>query len=305
MNAKKLAPLAIALVLGLISAKLVVQQFSKPAAKAAAPPPPNAKVVIVKQDVMAGEQLTADEVDENDLNTPNAPAGSFRDSSDVVGRVTAEPLVAGQTITESLLASQGTVAGLQAIIPPGMRAITVDVNEITGVANYIVPGCHVDLVQSFNDVSNQPFSRVLLQNVEVTAVGMRRLPGDGPGAPRSVTLLVTPRQAQEIDLAATNGRARLVLRGVNDHDTGAVANVSLNDLTGGRGFFNSPTSIVPPRQAQPAVQQTPTTKPSAPPSQHLYEVRIISGQQHDVVSVQPPPNAGTTPVSGTDPNQQP
>jgi pilus assembly protein CpaB len=305
MNVKKIAPFAIALVLGLISAELVVKQFSKPAPKPMSAAPPNAKVVIVKQDLMAGEQLTTDEVDTNELTTPTAPPGSFHDETDVVGRVTAAPLVAGQTITESLLAQQGSVPGLQAVIPPGMRAVTIEVNEVSGVANYVVPGCHVDLVQTFNDSANQPFSRMLIQNVEVTAVGMRRLPGDGPSTPRSVTLLVTPRQSEEIDLAESNGRARLALRGVGDRDTNSIAGVSLTELTGGRGFFNSPTSVAPRPTATPTNQPAaPTTKPSAP-EQHLYEVRVITGQQQDLVAVQPPKANPTTPVSRTDQDEQP
>jgi len=207
MNVKKIVPLIGALALGLVAARMVVRLIqSNKAPEQTAAGPRIEKVIIAAHDVSAGSMLADDDLDTTKLAVDSAPAGAFTDSTAVVGRVSAVSLAKGQTIVDSWLAPKGTAAGLQAVIPSGMRAFTIDVNEISGVAGYITPGCRVDIVQTLHDATtNQPVARCVAQNVEVTAVGTRQAAG-ALDIPHSVTLLVTPLQAETIELASSNGR---------------------------------------------------------------------------------------------------
>ncbi len=118
-----------------------------------------------------------------------------------------------------------------------MRAITIDVNEVSGVGGLLVPGCHVDLLASLHAGSaDSLLTRTLVQDVKVVAVGQSLSPPnptDGQIA-RSVTLIVTPQQAETVELASNVGRPRLVLRSGADNNILQTAGVSLTQLEGGQ-----------------------------------------------------------------------
>ena len=145
----------------------------------------------------------------------------------------------GQPIVETMLTQEGSGSGLQALVPKGMRAVTIEVNEFTGVAGLIVPNCHVDILATINDgKNNRQVSKAIVQNVVVKAVGQRTtVNGNEPPNPnemfKSVTLLLTPKDAEAVELACSTGRPRLVLRGGRDNETNENGGVSLSDLSGG------------------------------------------------------------------------
>ena len=144
-------------------------------------------------------------------------------------------------------------------MPIGMRAVTVDINEMTGVAGYLVPGCHVDVIQTVrDDKSGLPVARTLTQNVKVTAVGQRHNPQDGDGGGHSVTLLVTPTQAELMELACSVGRPRFALRGGNDLALVDTKGLTLAELIGHHSARNDEFNVV-----APLVTQFPSTQPSA------------------------------------------
>jgi pilus assembly protein CpaB len=233
MNLKKAAPLVIALVLGLFAAKMAWNLIAnKQAAKTEIKRP---QVVVAKTDIEAGDTLTADNTETVEVSTDVLPDNVFRSVAEVDGRVATVPLIQGQTITQTLLAPKGAMPGLTAVIPPGFRAVTLEINEFSGVAGYITPGCHIDVVQTLRDPQTGEFSaRTIVQNVRVTAIGMKHNPGDPPDAGgHSATLLVTPEQAEILDLAASNGRPRLTLRNNNDLSPVSAGGVTLSDLSGG------------------------------------------------------------------------
>src|SRR5690606_33654717 len=111
-------------------------------------------------------------------------------------------------------------AGLQALIPEGMRAITIEVNEFSGLAGMIRPGAIVDVMSTLQGSGEDAMARTIVQGVRVTAVGQRvsalEEQDEEAGPARSVTLLVTPEQAEKIELAAVTSRPRLVLRSPAD-----------------------------------------------------------------------------------------
>jgi pilus assembly protein CpaB len=235
MNVKKLAPLAIALILGLIAAKVALNVIAKRqiATNGGAKRP---QMVVAKTNIEAGEVLSEDNLSTGEISSEVLPDTAFKTPGELFGRVASVPLLQGQAITTQLLAVKGSGTGLQATLPPGMRAITLEINEFSGVAGFVQPGCRVDILQTFRDDKNgDPTARTIVQNVKVTAVGARRNPNDdnkdtGPG--RSVTLLVTPDQAEILELASMSGRPRMSLRGANDLAPISTRGVKLSELVG-------------------------------------------------------------------------
>lgn len=151
--------------------------------------------------------------------------GSFSDPAQVVDRGLMVSVQVNEPILESKLAPKEAGAGLTAIIPEGMRALTIQVNSIIGVSGFVMPGSHVDLIligTPPKDVvgakGEEAASKIILENLEVLAAG-QNVQRDVEGKPQTVqdvTLLVTPEQAAKVALATGNGRIQLALRNPMD-----------------------------------------------------------------------------------------
>jgi len=266
MNWKTWVPLIIAVILGLVAAKvgrdLLVNR------KDAGPEGQLVRIVVAKRDIAPGHALEANDLTTAAFPPDSVPRGSFRQETELAGRIAAIQVIQGQPLLDSFLAMVGSGAGAQSIVPPGMRAVTLEVNEFSGVAGLLVPGCRVDVVSTLNDSQTKvSVARTIVQNVKVLAVG-QRLTLNNAGAKnesamtaeaavaRSVTLLVKPREAEAIELASSSGRTRLVLRGSFDEGTRQGDSVSVADLLGSRPQ---------PQIVQPvAVVEKPTTQPVGP-----------------------------------------
>ena len=222
------------------------------------PNPEGHKVVVTKRNIPAGTALQADDLAIANIGGDVAPEGAFHDPSQLEGRVVTSGLAKGQPVMENLLAPLGTGSGLQAVVPKGMRAITLEVNEFSGVAGFLVPGCRVDVVSTISESGGDVVSRTIVQNVEVTALGRRQQANiDEAEQTKSVTLLVKPREAEAIELAAATGRPRLVLRSSGDKETAKSSGVTVAELRGGRKavdpYANMPVQVYKP--------ESPTTNP--------------------------------------------
>jgi pilus assembly protein CpaB len=167
---------------------------------------------------------------------------------------------------------------LPPIIPPGKRALSVRVNEVIGVAGYVLPGTRVDVVATANPTSKSEdiTTKVVLQNVEVLAAGTR-LDQDTPdGKPMQVTvvtLLVTPEESERLALASTEGKIQLALRNPMDTATLATPGVKPGILLG----MSQPRSLV---VRKPLVPGQPAPPPPPPPS-----VEVIKGDKRSQVVV--------------------
>ena len=141
--------------------------------------------------------------------------GAFTRIEDVVGRGLVEAVSENEPILDSRLAPIGAGAGLSPAIPPGMRAISIKVNEVIGVAGFAVPGARVDVVATVRHPSDA-VARVLVSNVQVLTAGTRydqQQPRDAKPVPSTVvTLIVSPSQAEQIALASAEGQLTLMLR---------------------------------------------------------------------------------------------
>jgi pilus assembly protein CpaB len=238
MNMKAIIPLGLAVVLGLVAAMLVRNAI----AHRSSPAVSNSNlvtVVVAKQDADPGKSLTAMDVTTARVPAETAPSHVFSDPNQLVGRVVVTQLVKGQTILDTLLAPVGSGEGLQSLIPPGMRAVTIEVNEFTGVGGMLQPGCRVDLISLVrDDKTHESVARTILQNIKVTAIGRATSPqhaSEGQPLPppaNSVTLLCTPRQAQSLQMATSAGRPWLALRSTRDVQEVPLDVTTLADLRG-------------------------------------------------------------------------
>jgi pilus assembly protein CpaB len=180
MKVKTWVPLVLAAVLGLIAAKLTRDSVSRgraPAAKV------ELSVVVTAADsIQPGQVLTPAMLGTGQVTPKSVPTGAFASPDALVNRVVMTPLVKGQPVLESMLAPEGAAAGVQALIPPGMRAITLEVNQFSGLGGLLGPGCRVDIISVVraDDGSQQSLARTIVQNVEVRAVG-RQLTSDAAG----------------------------------------------------------------------------------------------------------------------------
>jgi pilus assembly protein CpaB len=239
MNLKTVIPLVVALALAIVAAKLGKDIMSRrhdqntSGAKMI-------KLVVAKEDLMPGSAIQEGDLVLRDMPADALSDSAFRAPAEVVGRVVLSQIVKGQVVLTSFLAPKGTTGGAQAMVPEGMRAITLEVNEFSGVAGLLTPGSHVDLVQTIQSKDDKagPMAKTLVENLKVIAVG-RRL-GNPPAANgdvdppmvRSVTLLATTEQAVTIDLASHVGSPRLVLRNTMDDKHNDAKGVTVAELRG-------------------------------------------------------------------------
>ena len=295
MNWKTWVPLVLAIVLGVAAAKVARDVMLKNKGNAVAAGK-FTKVVVTKGDVGPGKALTAEDLTIGQVDKDNVPASSFTTVEEVVGRVSETMMVKGVPVVEAMLAPTGTGSGLQALVPVGMRAVTIEVNEFSGVAGLLTPGCRVDVIATINEGnSDSRIAKTIVQNVKVTAVGQKTTAaGNEPPPPgemfKSVTVLVPLSDAEAIELACSTGRPRLVLRGGRDNDVVTTAGVSLSELKNGSGTGTGQTvvTVAPPLPTtMPSVVAVePTTKPTdavvkAEPKFRL--VKLIKGGQESTV----------------------
>ncbi len=175
---------------------------------------PGMDVVVAANDIAVGNKLQEKDLKVVRFPAGNVPAGASSRVSQVVGRGVVTPIARGEFILPSKLAAENAGAGLPGLIPPGMRAVSVRVNEVVAVAGFVVPGTRVDVLLTGNPGGADQQTTTVLENVAVIAAG-QKLERNSAGEPQSVpviTLLVSPEDAQRLTLASTEGRIQLSLR---------------------------------------------------------------------------------------------
>ena len=175
--------------------------------------------VVAARAIPTGTMITKDHVKLVAWPARNPIAGAFSKVEDVVNRGAIMGIAENEPLTTAKLAQPGMGAGLPPRIPPGMRAVSVKVNDVVGVAGYVVPGSRVDLLVTVEDpgARGAQITRAVVNNLEVLTNGTNF---DNEAAQRDgkpmeagvVTLLATPQDAEKIALAATEGRIMLTLR---------------------------------------------------------------------------------------------
>ncbi|OGP70486.1 MAG: Flp pilus assembly protein CpaB [Deltaproteobacteria bacterium RBG_13_58_19] len=196
-----------------------------------------APVVIAAKEIGPAMALAGDQLVVRRWPQENCPQGGFATVEEVMGRVSAYPFGAGEPILEVKLAPKGMAPGLTALLPPEKRAMTVKVDEASGVAGFLTPDNRVDVVVSVDkgSFSENPVAKMVLQNLRVLGTGQKieKRPGDKPQVVPTVTLEVTPEEGERLALAAQEGHLSLILRGQQDQQVVQTNGVRTNDLLGG------------------------------------------------------------------------
>jgi pilus assembly protein CpaB len=174
-------------------------------------------VMVAAADLDLGAALRSEDLRTIDWPTSGVPMGVFTDTKELIGRGLIQPVKQNEPILPSKLAPVGSGAGLPPIIPDGMRALSVRVNDVIGVAGYVLPGTKVDVLVTVSPTEQHAdiTSKVILTNVQVLAAGTRierDVEKDKPISVSVVTLLVDPQQSERLTLASTEGKIQLALR---------------------------------------------------------------------------------------------
>lgn len=258
MNVKTWLPLCLSLVVGGVVCKVAYDRMNKN--KTEVPASKTAQIVVAKQGVGAGEPLGPENCELKPVVADSMPENCFRSLDELKDRVAGVQLGKNQPIVETVLAPSGSGTGLATLIQPGMRAITIEINEFSGVGGMLTPGAHVDMIATVPaETGGEMLSRTVVQNVTIIAVGQRMVQqpkkeGEEPTVFRSVTILATPTEAEAIELAASSGRPRLVLRGGNDKALALTKGVTVSTLRG---------QTLPKVDTRPVtVVTTPSTQPT-------------------------------------------
>jgi pilus assembly protein CpaB len=224
----------------------------------------NAVVAKVKLDV--GTSLTSDVVKVVPWPEKTPVQGGFADIAEVVDRGLISAVVENEPITESKLAPKGAGAGLPPTIAPGMRAISVKVNEVIGVAGFVVPGTRVDVMTIISNDRQDAMSRVVVSNVQVLTANTRYDQEDAKEgkAIRStvVTLMVSPVDAERVALAQAEGQLMLTLRNPLDVSPTVSTGVNKNALFGAPA--PAPVKTAVRRVAAPEPSPVPIVAPPKP-----------------------------------------
>lgn len=216
--------LALALASGGTAAYLALRYIRQQATPLMAAQPRHAEVVVAARGLPVGTVLGERDVKTIEWVGGAVPPGYLGDVKQAVTRGLIVSVAENEPILEGKLAAQGAGGGLPVIIEPGMRAFSMAVDQIVGVAGWVLPSTRVDVLLTMNDIqgTREPATKVIMQNVRTLAAG-QSIQQDKEGKPQAVgvvTFLLTPEQAETLALASGQGRIQLALR--NTLDTSLV-----------------------------------------------------------------------------------
>jgi pilus assembly protein CpaB len=233
-------------------------------------------LVVAAHPLALGSRLTAADVKQVGWPTANPVPGGFTSVDEVVDRGVIAPVAENEPLTGNNLASKEAGAGLPPTIPPGMRAISVKVNEVIGVAGFVVPGTRVDVMVIMGQGA-AGVARVVVSNVQVLAAGTKYdqdVAKQGQAMPSSVvTLMVSPDDAARVGLASTEGQILLTLR--NPLDTAPTSSVGISTGNLMSGGITRPDPEVAAQPAKP--RRVAAAPPPPPPAPKPYTVEVIRG----------------------------
>jgi pilus assembly protein CpaB len=269
---RMLVGLAVAIVLAFLLSSFVYRQFKQ---ASNAKPATTGHIVVAAKPLQLGTRVDAGNLRLIPWPTDEPVAGMFTRIEDCANRALITPVAANELILESKLASKESGAGLPATIPQGMRALSVAVNDVVGVAGFVIPGTMVDVLVTGKiggtiRAADESITRTILENVRVLAAG-QKIEQDREGKPQTVpviTLLVSPEDAARLAMASTQGKIQLALR--NTIDSKKVDPPSVLEAT----LFSGVAPAAPaPKRA--------TVKVAAPATPSPYVIEVITGNKRE------------------------
>jgi pilus assembly protein CpaB len=233
-------------------------------------------VVVAATDLAVGARIDPTSVRLAAMPAGELPAGVFHNAADVVGRGVTVPMTINETVLSSKIAGEHAGVGLPAVIPDGMRAVSVKVNDVISVAGFVMSGTHVDVLLTGNPTKdNDPgktMTTTVLENVQVLAAGTKLEP-DAKGQAQNVpviTLQVSPDDAQKLTLASTQGKIQLALRNPLD-----VQQMKPDTVINAELYRFAKPAPVPVKKAAARAHPAPVVPA-------VYLVEIIRGEKKDV-----------------------
>ncbi len=240
-------------------------------------------VAVAAENLPLGTRLTKEQIKLVGWPSSSPVQGSFSTPEGLVGRGLIQPVHANEPLTETKLAPIEAGAGLPPSIPPGMRALSVRVNDVIGVAGFTTPGTRVDVLVTLNQANGGSMSRAVVSNVQVLTAGTlydQEQSKDGKAIPSTVvTLMVTPEDAERIALAQSSGQIMLVLRNPLDIEPTETNGVRLASLMGAP---DAPP-VVKVEKGQARVARKPAAAAPEPPKFYSVEAIRAAKRSEEVV----------------------
>ena len=291
MDRRFLTVLAMSIVLALV-VSAVFYQVSMRGARPKTKQTQFRDLVMAAQPLPVGTMVRREELKVTKIPLELFPRGGFSKVEEVIDRPVVSNVLLDEPVLEGRLAARGSGLGLAPIIPSGMRAVSVRVNDVVGVAGFVLPGMRVDVLVTGRPPNfNGTITTTALQNIVVLSAGQVLQPesrGQAINTP-VVTLLVTPEQAEILTLAGSDGRIQLVLRNGSDQASQKTPGRNTRELYGLRtSAADAPEKVAAPRIRPRPVVVPPAKAPERPVSQ---EVVMIRGNLRtvEVVGVQKSP----------------
>lgn len=274
MNRNRLLMIGfVALAMGAFVSLFVYRNLQVGRAKAV----PGEDVLVAADDLQVGTKLEEKDVRYEHFPSSALPAGVFHRKDRLLGRGVVLPISKGEFILTNKLAGENAGYGLPALIPPGMRAVSVRVNDTTSVSGFVLPGTRVDILLTGNPIgSGEQQTTTVLENVAVLATG-QKLERNTAGEPQTypvVTLLVSPDDAQKLTLATNQGKIQLALRNPLDTKQQELAAARADSLY---KFAAPPVRTEAPTRPRP--QRVAVAAPPPPPA--AYTVEIYKGDKKE------------------------
>ena len=271
MDRRFLTVLGVSLVFALVVSAVFYRMASGASGGSKKPEQSDLKdLVIAAKPLPVGVSIKPDDVKVVKVPAAQFPKAAFSKPEEVIDRPIISNILLDEAVIEGRLAQRGAGGGLAPIIPVGMRAVSVRVNEVVGVAGFVLPGMRVDVLVTGRPPGENSAGSVtttVLQNIQVLSAGQTIQPdarGQAINAP-VVTLLVTPDQAEVLTLAGSEGRIQLVLRNGSDQGVEKPPGRTIAELFGGRKPKPAEAPEPKPRRQTVAVAVAPPPPPVAPP----------------------------------------
>lgn len=282
------------LTVSLVFALLVSSLFYQMTARAGAPKKVDQgelkDLVVAAKPLAVGITVKPADVKVAKVAGDQFPKGGFAKVEEVIDRPVISNILLDEPLLEGRLATRGSGLGIAPIIPVGMRAVTVRVNDVVGVAGFVMPGMRVDVLVTGRPPGQEgTVTTTVLQNILVLTAGTTIQPdarGQAINAP-NVTLLVNPDQAEILTLASNEGRIQLVLRNGSDQTIERTPGRQLGELfgTAPRQQQRQAEQAPRPRPRPVVVAQAAPAPPPPPPAPPVDQVVVIRGNQKSVETV--------------------
>ena len=283
MDRRFLTVLGVSLLFALVISSVFYQMTARAGSPKKTEPTDLRDVVLAARPLAVGTTIKPADIKIGKIPGVAFPKGAFSKPEEVIDRPVISNVLMDEPVLEGRLAARGSGVGLAPVIPVGMRAVTLRVNDVTGIAGFVLPGMRVDVLVTGhppNSDTSVTATPVQLQDLLVLSAGTVMQPdARGQAMPaQTVTLLGTPEQAETLTLASSDTRIQLVLRNGSDQNIEKTPGHDIAELYGERSVHKKADNPAPRPRPRPVVVAAAPPPPPPPPDQ----IVVIRGTQKSV-----------------------